>query len=201
MKIILRQSVENLGGPGEIVRVKDGYARNYLIPQRLALPLTEGNLKQVEQDKRRLAVKEARNRESAEQLAASFAGIRLVFTKKSGVEGVLYGSVTTSEIAEALAEKGLEIDKRRLILSEPIKRVGEFVATVRLHPEVDLQIEIAVEPEGGIIPQVPDAEEGAEAEGAEAAAAEDVEESVGEPEAVAEAQQTEQEGEPEESGD
>jgi len=196
MKIILRQSVENLGGPGEIVRVKDGYARNYLIPQRLALPLTEGNLKQVEQDKRRLAVKEAKNREAAEQLAASFAGTRLIFTKKSGVEGVLYGSVTTSEIAEALAEKGLEIDKRRLILSEPVKRIGEFVATVRLHPEVDLQIDITVEPEGGIIPQAPDAEEGAEAVSAEA-----VEEPAAEPEATEEAPQTEQEGEPEESGD
>jgi large subunit ribosomal protein L9 len=163
MKVILRQSVENLGRPGEVVRVKDGYARNYLIPQKLALPLTDGNLKQVEQEKQRLAVKETKLRGEAEEVAARFAGTRLTFTKKAGEEGILYGSVTTSEIAEALARKGFVIDRRRLIVSDAIKRVGEFVVTARLHPEVELEVAVLVEPEGGLpIPSASDEEKAAE---------------------------------------
>ncbi len=165
MKIILRQSVENLGGPGEIVKVKDGYARNYLIPQKLGLPLTEGNLKQFEQQRSRLAIKESKLKEEAEEIAARYAGTRLVFTKKAGMEGILYGSVTTSEIAEALAEKGFEIDRRRLIISEPIKHVGEFEVSVRFHPEVSLAVSVVVEPEGGAIPQAAEAAEAATEEG------------------------------------
>ena len=154
MKIILRQSVENLGSPGDIVRVKDGYARNYLIPKKLAVPLTDSNLKQIEQDKKRLAIQEAKAIGDAQKIAEAFAGTRLVFAKKSGLEGVLYGSVTSAEIADALAEKGCEVDKRRLILPEPIKRLGEFGVVVRLHPEVDLEVAVVVEPEDGIYPEV-----------------------------------------------
>jgi large subunit ribosomal protein L9 len=150
MKVILRQSVENLGRPGDVVKVRDGYARNYLLPQKLALPFTAGNVKQIEKEKQRLAVKEAKLKSEADAVAARFVGTRLVFTKKAGEEGVLYGSVTTAEIAEAMAHKGLEIDKRRLIVADAIKRVGEFVVKARLHPEVELDINVVVEPEGGM---------------------------------------------------
>lgn len=169
MKIILRQSVENLGRPGEIVKVKDGYARNFLIPQKLALPLTEGNLKQFEQEKRLVAIKEGKLKAEAEEIAARYSGTRLVFTKKAGEEGILYGSVTTTEIAEALAKKGFEIDRRRLVISEPIKRVGEFEVSARIHTEVSLPVTVVVEPEGGVIPQ---AAEAAEAPAEEASATE-----------------------------
>ncbi len=157
MKIILRQSVENLGGPGDVVTVKDGYARNYLIPKKLALPHTPGNLKQVEQEKSRLAAREAKVKAEAEVLATSFAGTHLHFTKKAGEEGVLYGSVTLAEISEAMEHKGLIVDKRRLVIAEPIKRVGDFDVSVRLHPEVELKVMVTVLPEGeeGVPPELP----------------------------------------------
>lgn len=148
MKVILRQSVENLGGPGEVVSVKDGYARNFLIPKRLAMPHTPGNLKIIDREKRQLAVKEARIKSEAEALAERFAGTALTFTKKAGEEGVLYGSVTPAEISDGLAKKGLEVDKRRLIIPETIKRVGESHISIRLHPEVELSVMITVIPEG-----------------------------------------------------
>ena len=172
MKIILRQSVENLGSPGDVVRVKDGYARNFLIPKKLAVPLTDSNLKQFEQEKKRLAIQEAKAIGEAQKIADAFAGTRLVFAKKSGLEGVLYGSVTAAEIAEALEAKGCEVDKRRLIIAEPIKRLGEFRVLARLHPEVDLEIDVVVEPEDGVYPEV--TEETASEPAAEVSAPEEV---------------------------
>ena len=152
MKIILRQTVENLGSPGDVVSVKKGYARNYLIPRKLALPHTPGNLKRFEQEKQRLAALEVRIKTQAEELAARFEGAFLRFVRKAGAEGVLYGSVTPAAIVEALAEKGLHVDKKHLIISEQIKRVGDFVVIARLHPEVELEIMVTVEPEEGELP-------------------------------------------------
>lgn len=166
MKVILRQQIENLGGPGDVVTVKDGYAVNYLIPQQIALPHTPSNLKRIEQEKRMLAAKEARAKADAEVLAESFTGTHLHFTKKAGEEGVLYGSVTPAEIAEALERKGLIVDKRKLIIPEPIKRLGEFGIKLRPHPEVEVGIQITVLSEDGTVPAeiVSDAgEEAAEA--------------------------------------
>lgn len=160
MKVILRQTVEGLGGPGSIVSVKDGYARNYLIPQRLALHYTPGNLKRIGQEKKRLAVIEAKLKNDAEALAAQFVSTHLIFEKKSGAEGVLYGSVTPAEVAEALGRKGLTVDRKRLVLSEPIKRLGDYHVTVRLHPEVSVDILVSVFPEGGTMPAAPAIEEG-----------------------------------------
>ncbi len=148
MKVILRQSVENLGGPGDVVTVKDGYARNFLIPMHYALPHTPGNLKQVVQEENRLTAKESRVKGEADELAARFAGMSLHFVKRVGEEGVLYGSVTPAEIADALERKGLTIDKRHLLIAEPIKQVGEHNVYARLHPEVDLEVLVTVAPEG-----------------------------------------------------
>lgn len=149
MKVILRQTVENLGRPGDIVKVKPGYAHNYLIPQLMALPVTEGNIKRIEHEKRILAIREAKLKEEAEQLAARLSSISLRFTKKSGLEGVLYGSVTSAEIAEALEAKGYEIDRKRIMIAEPIKRLGEFEIKIRLHPEVAVPLMVSVLPEEG----------------------------------------------------
>jgi len=159
MKIILRQRVENLGGPGDIVSVKNGYARNYLIPRRLALPHTPGNLKRFEHDRQRLAAQEVKIKTQAEELAARYAGAYLRFVRKAGAEGVLYGSVTPAAIVEALAELGLHVDKKYLIIGEQIKRIGDFVIAARLHPEVDLEIMVTVEPEGGELQPLEAAEE------------------------------------------
>jgi large subunit ribosomal protein L9 len=169
MQVILRQTVENLGRPGDIVRVKAGYAHNFLIPQGMALLATDGNIRRVEQDKKRLALKEAKLKAGAEELAKQFQNLTLHFEKKAGVEGVLYGSVTTTEIAEALMEKGLEIDRRDLILPEVIKRIGDFHVRVRLHPEVELEFTIHVQSEDGL------AEEALAAQAAEASLASEVE--------------------------
>jgi large subunit ribosomal protein L9 len=147
MKIILRQQVENLGLPGDVVKVKDGYAINYLIPQQLALPYTDGNRKRVEMDKRRLAAREAKIKAEAEILAKEYTGIHLHFFKKAGEEGVLYGSVTPTEIADALEKKGLKTDKRKLILHEPIKKIGDFGVGLRLHPEIEIEVMISVHSE------------------------------------------------------
>lgn len=162
MKVILRQQVENLGRPGEIVNVKPGFANNFLIPNQMALLVTPSNLNRVEHEKRQLAAKEAKLKSEAEAILQQFAGTTLHFTRKAGMEGVLYGSVTASEIAEAMVAKGLEIDKRRLIIAEPIKRIGEFVVRTRLHPEVELQITVRVESEDGEIAAAPVEEKGSE---------------------------------------
>lgn len=159
MKVILRQQVENLGKPGEIVNVKPGFANNFLIPNQMALPVTPSNLNRVEHEKRQLAAREAKLKSEAEAILEQFVGTTLHFTRKAGLEGVLYGSVTASEIADAMAAKGLDIDKRRLIIPEPIKRIGEFEVRTRLHPEVELPITIRVESEDGEIAIAPVEEE------------------------------------------
>jgi large subunit ribosomal protein L9 len=171
MKVILRHSVENLGKPGDIVRVKPGYAHNYLIPNQIALPVTEGNIKQVEQEKRRLAIRESKLKAEAEEMAKSIEGTRLFFEKKAGLEGVLYGSVTTTEIAESLEAKGIEVDRKDLILLEPIKRIGEFTVRLRLHAEVETEFRVLVKSEDGLA-------EKAIAEAAEAAEQPPVEEAT-----------------------
>ena len=184
MQVILRQTVENLGRPGDIVKVKPGYAHNYLIPQGMAMIVTEGNVKRIEDEKRILAIKEAKLKEEAEIVVKEYAGTELVFEMKAGIEGVLYGSVTSADIAEALAAKGLEVDKRRLLIPEAIKRIGEFEVSIRLHPEVDLAIKILVKSDDGMA-------EKAMAEAAKAAEeAAQVEEA---PEAAPEAEETAEE--------
>lgn len=148
-KILLREDIDNLGARGEIVKVKAGYARNYLLPRRLAVEATAGNVKQIEAERAALLKREAREKSTAEQQAERLRALRLDFTRKVGEHGILYGSVTTMDIAEALRERGYEIDRRRIQLREPIKETGDFSVGVRLHREVVVELPVVVMGEGG----------------------------------------------------
>lgn len=150
-KLLLREDVDDLGVRGEIVRVRSGYARNYLLPRKLAVEATAGNVKQIEQERARLLKKEAAERSTAEGQAEKISSLVLEFKRKSGETGALYGSVTSMDIAEALKQRGHEIDRHRIHLAEPIKRLGDFTVPVRLHREVSLDLQVKVAPEGDVI--------------------------------------------------
>jgi len=147
--VLLREDVDHLGARGEIVKVKAGYARNYLLPRKLAVEATPGNVKQIEAERAALLKKEAKERGSAEAQAGQMGGLSLNFERKVGEHGLLYGSVTAMHIADALKEKGYEIDRRRVHLPEPIKETGEYTVSVRLHREVSVDIPVTVTGEGG----------------------------------------------------
>jgi large subunit ribosomal protein L9 len=150
-KILLRQDVDDLGARGEIVRVRAGYARNYLLPRKLAVEATSNNVKQIEQERAALLKKEANERATAEGQAEQIGKLVFEFKRKSGEQGALYGSVTSMDIAEALQEKGYEIDRHRLHLREPIKRLGDFTVPLRLHREVNVDLQVKVVSEGEAI--------------------------------------------------
>ena len=147
--VLLREDVDNLGARGEVVKVKSGYARNYLLPRKLAVEATSGNVRQIEAERAALLKKEARERASAEGQASLMGGVKLNFERKVGEHGLLYGSVTAMHIADALKEKGYEVDRRRIHLAEPIKQTGDYTVTVRLHREVLVEIPVTVTGEGG----------------------------------------------------
>jgi large subunit ribosomal protein L9 len=144
MEIILKQDVENLGHRGEVVKVADGYARNYLLPKKLAMQATASNKAVIEQMKASAARRSAAEKIVAEELAGKMASVSLSFTRKSGEEGHLFGSVTTADIAAELATQGFEIDRRKIVLAEPIKTVGEVSVSIKLHREVVAQIKVQV---------------------------------------------------------
>lgn len=146
--VLLREDVDKLGARGEIVKVKAGYARNYLLPRKLAVEATASNIKQIEQERAALLRREAKERSTAEAQAEQLRALRLTFERKVGEHGILYGSVTTMDIAEALKEKGYEVDRRRVALREPIKETGDFTVNVRLHREVTVEIPVTVTAEG-----------------------------------------------------
>ncbi len=150
-KILLREDVDDLGARGEIVRVRAGYARNYLLPRKLAVEATAGNVKQIERERTVLLKKEAGERATADAQAEQMRSLVLSFERKSGEQGALYGSVTSMDIAEALKEKGYEIDRHRIQLREPFKRTGDFTVPLRLHREVTVDLQVKVSPEGQII--------------------------------------------------
>jgi len=147
--VLLREDIDDLGARGEIVRVKAGYARNYLLPRKLAVQATASNVKQIEQERAALLKKEAKEKGGAEEQAGQMKSLRLSFTRKVGDHGILYGSVTSMDIAEALNERGYQIDRRRITLREAIKETGEFSVSVRLHREVTVEIPVEVRSEGG----------------------------------------------------
>src|SRR5437867_6774919 len=149
MEVILREHVDYLGRRGEVVKVADGYARNYLLPRKLALLVTEGNKKQIERERVKFDLKEAEEQRVAQAIAERIADIDVEIARKVGETNVLYGSVTTSDIAEALAKTGFEIDRRKIVLQEPIKKLGQFSIPVKLHREVTAQIKLRVVAEGG----------------------------------------------------
>ncbi len=150
-KVLLREDVDDLGARGEIVRVRAGYARNYLLPRNLAVEATAGNVKGIESERAALLKKEAKERASAEAQSQQMGSLDLEFKRKAGEQGALYGSVTSMDIAEALRERGYEIDRHRIHLREPLKRLGEYTVPVRLHREVTIDLKVRVAAEGEVI--------------------------------------------------
>jgi len=146
MKIILTQEVRNIGAPGDVVDVADGYARNYLIPRGFALRATKGTLKQVDTIRRTREVREIRNLEQAQEIAGRLGAMKIRVQAKAGEGGRLFGQVTPAQIAEAIAKAGgPKIDKKRLQLEAPVKSLGAHRAHLRLHPDVEAEIEIDVQ--------------------------------------------------------
>jgi large subunit ribosomal protein L9 len=148
MEVILREHVDNLGRRGEIVKVADGYARNYLLPRKLALLATAGNKKHIERERKIFEAREAEEKGQAEAVAARLASVDITITRRVGDTEQLYGSVTASDIAEFLKTKGFEVDRRKLILPEPIKTIGEHAVPLKLHREVTVPLKVNVVREG-----------------------------------------------------
>lgn len=144
MQIVLKEDIEKLGRRGEIVKVADGYARNYLLPLGKALAATPGNLKVIEREKRRYVARLLKEKEEHELLARKIQAVSLTLVRKVGESDVLYGSVTSADIAEALQKEGIVVDKRRIQLAEPIKSLGIYTVPVRLHPEVVAEVKVWV---------------------------------------------------------
>ena len=144
MQIILQEDVEKLGTRGQLVDVAEGYARNFLLPRKLALEANAGNLKRLEKMRASFAKKEATEKEAAATLAGLLANVSIELARKSGDNDQLFGSVTTADIAEARAAKGYNVDKRKIALADPIKLVGEFDVPVKLHREVSATIKVVV---------------------------------------------------------
>jgi len=144
VQVILSEDVPNLGEAGDVVSVKPGYARNYLLPQGKAIAATEASVKQLEHQKRVIAEKVARERKRLEGERARFEGQVIEITAQAGEEGRLFGSVTAAMIADALAERGLEVDRRRIALAEPIKEVGEHAVVIKLHRDIQATVTVKV---------------------------------------------------------
>ena len=142
MQVILRGSMENLGAAGDVVNVKPGYARNYLIPKGLAYEATAQNKRRIEAENARSAAKEAETLSEAQQRAKAIEGVSLTFTARAGQEGKLFGSITSADIAEKLAEQGITIDRRQIELEEPIKTLGVTSVAIRLHSQVKPEVKV-----------------------------------------------------------
>jgi large subunit ribosomal protein L9 len=147
MELLLKEDIDNLGARGDLVKVKPGYGRNYLLPRGLAIQATPGNKKQIELQRKNLLKKEAAELGAATEQSNLLKEVTLEFTRKVGEHGILYGSVTSMDIAEALAAKGYEIDRRRVMLKDPIKEPGEFEVPIKLHREVTASIKVVVKNE------------------------------------------------------
>jgi large subunit ribosomal protein L9 len=148
MQIILQEDIEKLGHRGDVVTVKPGYARNFLLPRKLAVEASAGNLKAIEKIRGSLAKKTATEMEAAQKQAAALNGVELSFTRKTGENDQLFGSVTTGDIAEGLESKGFKIDKRQIHTAEPIKALGDFRATVKVFRDIAAEVKIHVQKEG-----------------------------------------------------
>jgi large subunit ribosomal protein L9 len=147
MKVVLIKELEGYGTVGTVINVKDGFARNYLIPKGIALPATESNLKHVQSILSQKQRKLQKEKEKALALAKKLEGLVLEIKHQVGEKGKLYGSVTNAEIAKALAEKGIEIDRKKIALAKPIRDVGIYTVPIKLHPEVEVQIKVDVQPQ------------------------------------------------------
>ena len=144
MEVILRQAIDNLGHPGDIVKVSPGFARNYLLPRGFAYEATEGNRKRIAQEKSRLEAAENARRESASEIAKKLEEVSLTFSARVGEEGKLFGSVTATDIAQQLEQQGFHVEKRQIDLHEPIKSLGVYRVPIRLHADVKPEIRVWV---------------------------------------------------------
>ncbi|MFP4084823.1 MAG: 50S ribosomal protein L9 [Desulfonatronovibrio sp.] len=144
MQIILRTDVDNLGRLGEVVKVKPGYGRNYLIPQGMAMPATKANMNIFESEKRKLEAKVQQLRQAAQSLADRLNQTHVVIPVRVGENEKLYGSVTTTHIGDALTEMGLDIDRRKIVLDNPIRSLGDYEIEVKVHPDVECRIKVSV---------------------------------------------------------
>ena len=144
IEVILKENVDHLGGRGDVVKVADGFARNYLLPRNLALAVTAGNKRQIDAEKKRAAEREAQDRAVAEAIASRLAQTECVVSRRTGEKDALYGSVPSADVAEGLARLGFEVDKRKIQLPEPIKALGEYFVPVRLAREVTAQVKVLV---------------------------------------------------------
>jgi large subunit ribosomal protein L9 len=147
MEVILREDVDKLGNRGSVVKVADGYARNFLLPKRLAVAATDANKKIVEQEREAHLRREAREKTDAEDLSKLMGGVTLTFRQKVGENNQLFGSVTAKDIADALEAQRFHIERRKVQLDEPIRTLGDHKVTLRLHRDVSTQIDVVVEPE------------------------------------------------------
>jgi large subunit ribosomal protein L9 len=148
MRLILREEVDNLGKRGQVVNVSRGFARNYLLPQRLAMEVSDNNLRLIEKEKKVYEARLAKEKEEADVIAQAISAVKLTFRRKVKAEGQdLYGSVSLADLAEALEARGFHLEKRKIQLHEPVKTLGEFPIAVKLHPDVTTSFTVIVEKE------------------------------------------------------
>jgi large subunit ribosomal protein L9 len=144
MQVLLREDMEKLGRRGDVVKVAPGYARNFLLPKRLAVRVTPGNMKLIEQEQRAMTVRYDKEKHTGEELARRLAQVSCTIVKKVGEQDMLYGSVTTHEIGQVLEKEGIQIDRRRIQLDEPIKALGVYTVPIKVHPEVTAELKVWV---------------------------------------------------------
>jgi large subunit ribosomal protein L9 len=147
MEVILKEDVPKVGSRGDVVKVAEGFGRNYLLPQKLAIEASSGNKKVVEQMKAAAVRRSAKEKTGAEELAKQFEGVSVSFQRRSGENDQLFGSVTSGDIADALAKKGLDLDRRKIQIHEPLKTVGEFTVPIKLHKDVTTHLKVVIEKE------------------------------------------------------
>ena len=144
MEVILREHVEHLGRRGDVVKVAEGYARNYLLPRKLALAVTDNNKRQIDREKKVAEVREMEEKSAAESVAARVGQLEIEIARRVGDHNTLYGSVTSADIAQALKDKGFEIDKKKISLADPLKALGETTVPVKIHRDVTAQVRVRV---------------------------------------------------------
>jgi large subunit ribosomal protein L9 len=147
MEVILKEDVPKLGSRGDVLKVAEGFGRNYLLPRKLAIEASAGNKKVIEQMKAAAVRRSAKEKAQAEELAKQFDGLAVSFTRKSGERDQLFGSVTSGDVAEALTKKGFDLDRRKIQLHEPLKSLGEFTVPIRLHRDVTTHLKVVIEKE------------------------------------------------------
>jgi large subunit ribosomal protein L9 len=147
MEVILKEDVAKLGSRGDMVKVAEGYGRNFLLPRRLAIEATSGNNKVIEQMRAASVRRSAKEKAQAEELSKQFDGVSVSFQRRSGEHDQLFGSVTSGDLADALAKKGFNIDRRKIQLHEPLKTVGDFTVPVKLHKDVTAHLKVVIEKE------------------------------------------------------